>query len=73
MRTVHEGREGVAVEGDAAAAHLGDQLQRLAQLLVAAALADYRGVPARRMYSVSRGSSLDRKQVNMWMGVRVST
>ena len=37
----------MAVERDAATAHLGDKLQRLAQLLMAAALADDRRVPDR--------------------------
>lgn len=41
---VHEGGVGVHVAGDAAAPHLGHQLQGLAQLLVAAALADEGGV-----------------------------
>ena len=41
---IHEGRIGVHVALDAMAAHLGNQLQGLTQLLVRAALGDDGGV-----------------------------
>ncbi len=53
----------MAVERNPTATHLGDQLQRLAQLLVAAALADHGGVPAIRLTDSADSSCQTPQQV----------